>query len=134
MEKRTRLSTYEKRAQEHIIYLIDTFCDGNQQRFVERTGLNKASVSQYVNGKNTPSNINADKIGAAFNVNPVWVMGFDESMDIQPEDADSMKLTHSEKEIIRAYRRASDDIQVAVCAVLGVKKGTESTRGESIAE
>lgn len=71
----------EALSRERIIYLIDHFCDGNRMEFVRRTGINKSSVSQYVNGTNSPGNITAAKIGSAFNVDPMWVMGFDVPMD-----------------------------------------------------
>lgn len=76
MEKKMNLSQFEKLSRERIKYLIDTYCGGSQQAFAERTGLNKASVSQYMNGKNTPSTKTAEKIAQAFDCDPEWVMGF----------------------------------------------------------
>lgn len=76
MEKKMTLSQYEQISRERIKYLIDTYCNGSQQTFAARTGLNKASVSQYMNGKNTPSTKTAEKIAAAFHCDPEWVMGF----------------------------------------------------------
>ena len=80
MDKKFELNKYEKQARERILFIIDKYCEGSQQRFADMTGINKASVSQYVNGKNTPSNVTAGKIAFAFNVNPPWVMGFDVPM------------------------------------------------------
>lgn len=80
MDKKNELNRYETQARERIVFLIDNYCSGSQQRFADLTGINKASVSQYVNGRNTPSNITAGKIAFAFNVNPPWVMGFDVPM------------------------------------------------------
>lgn len=77
MEKKTELTKFELQSKQRIIQLIQEFCDGSQQRFVEKTGINKGSVSQYVRGNNTPSNITAKKIADAFKVAPAWVMGFD---------------------------------------------------------
>lgn len=84
MEKRNEMTIYERRSRERINNLITTFCEGSQQRFSERTKLNKASVSQYVNGKNTPSNITASKIAKEFGVDPAWLMGFDVPMEPVP--------------------------------------------------
>lgn len=84
MEKKNELTIYEKQARERIAFLISNHCEGSQQRFSEKTGLNKASVSQYVNGKNTPSNITARRIAEVFNVDPAWVMGFDVPMKSSP--------------------------------------------------
>ena len=82
MEKRNEMTIYEKQSRERINYLIANFCDGSQQRFCEKTRLNKSSVSQYVNGKNLPGNITSSKIAKVFNVNPAWIMGFDVPMNL----------------------------------------------------
>ena len=49
------------------------------------SGINKASVSQYLNGSHTPSNFSAAKMGPILGVNPVWLMGFDVPMDPSKE-------------------------------------------------
>lgn len=41
------------------------------------TGISKASISQYVNGTNSPSNLTASKLSKALDVSPLWLMGFD---------------------------------------------------------
>lgn len=80
MIKKGTLTKYEKQSKERIRFLIQKYCEGNQQQFADLTGINKASVSQYVNGKNTPSNTTAAKIGEVFNINPAWINGFDVPM------------------------------------------------------
>lgn len=50
------------------------------QELATRSGLNKASISQYINGTHAPSNISAGKMAAVLNVNPVWLMGYDVPM------------------------------------------------------
>ena len=82
------LNQLERTARQRIIYVIDNFCEGNRNEFIRRTGIGKSSVSQYVNGTNSPGNITAVKIGDAFNLNPMWVMGFDVPM----EKADPVKV------------------------------------------
>lgn len=77
MKKTKELSPYERAIMKRIVKLIDEYCDGSQKIFVDKTGLNKGSVSQYVNGKNTPSWENAEKIAAAFNIDVTWVMAID---------------------------------------------------------
>ena len=71
------MNRYAIQAQERIKKMIAERCGGSQQVFADCAGINKASVSQYVNGKNAPTNLTAEKIGKAFSVNPAWVMGFD---------------------------------------------------------
>lgn len=80
MDKKKELTRFERQAKERIQLLIDKYCEGSQQRFGDLTGIGKASVSQYVNGRNTPSNTTSAKIAFAFNVNPAWVNGFDAPM------------------------------------------------------
>lgn len=121
MEKKKDLTVYEKNSRDRIIYLIDTYCNGNQQRFVERTGINKGAVSQYVNGKNSPSNITADKIGNAFGVNPVWVMGFDVPMKFK-EVITQSDLSDIEMEIITRFRQADEFDQETVLRTLRIKR------------
>lgn len=67
---------YSVRCKNRINVLINEFCGGVQQVFAERTGIQKASVNQYVKGRNVPNNISARKIADAFAVNPSWVNGF----------------------------------------------------------
>lgn len=71
------MNEYALRSQERIRQLIKERCGGSQQAFADRVGINKASVSQYVNGKNAPTNLTATKIALAFDVAPAWVMGFE---------------------------------------------------------
>ena len=51
------------------------------QELANLSGVKKASISQYVNGSHVPGNINAGKMGAVLNVNPLWLMGFDAPME-----------------------------------------------------
>lgn len=66
----------DQSARERIQQLIESECGGSQQEFGRRTGITKGSVSQYVNGRNVPSKSTAQKIAAAFSVDPAWVMGY----------------------------------------------------------
>ena len=113
MKKMKELSPYEKIKQQRIIQLIEMYCDGSQQRFVERTGLNKGSVSQYVNGKNTPSYENAEKIASAFNVGVDWILAF----DVIPDGADV-----ESREFIDLFESADPEIQNAVLTLLKSSK------------
>ena len=109
MEKKNELTTYEKQSRERILFLISEYCEGSQQRFSEKTGLNKASVSQYVNGKNTPSNITAAKIAKVFGVDPAWVNGFDVPMktDSGSEPAAPSDLRRDEADLLDLYGRVN---------------------------
>lgn len=50
------------------------------QELANRSGVAKASISQYVNGSHKPSNISSGKIAPILDVNPLWLMGFDVPM------------------------------------------------------
>lgn len=52
------------------------------QELADRSGVSKASISQYVNGSHKPSNISAPKLAKVLKVNAMWLMGFD--MDEEP--------------------------------------------------
>ena len=74
------VKTIEELSRERVQYIINEYCGGSRMEFCRRTGIGKSSVSQYMNGTNAPGNITASKIGDAFHLNPMWVMGFDAPM------------------------------------------------------
>jgi len=76
----SQVRSLEKVSRERIIYIINEFCDGNRMELARRADIGKSSISQYVNGTNAPGNITAAKIGAAFGIDPMWIMGFDVPM------------------------------------------------------
>jgi len=116
MEKSKELSPYEKIIRNRIIKLINEYCDGSQKRFVERTGINQGSVSQYVNGKNSPSWDNAEKIAAAFNIDVKWVM----AVDAIPDGADQPEDTARALSFIEKFDNAAPEIQKAIASLLGL--------------
>lgn len=50
------------------------------QELANRSGVAKASISQYVNGSHKPSNISSGKMASVLDVSPLWLMGFDVPM------------------------------------------------------
>ena len=48
----------------------------------ERSGLDKAQISQYKNGKYEPMQDALSKLAQALNVNIVWLMGHDVPMEV----------------------------------------------------
>ena len=59
----------------------------SQQELSDRSGVSKASVSQYINGTHSPGNKTAGMMADILNVNPLWLMGFDVEME-KPLTAD----------------------------------------------
>lgn len=47
------------------------------QELSKKSGVNKASISQYRHGTYKPSNISSGKMGEVLGVNPLWLMGYD---------------------------------------------------------
>ena len=68
------------------------------QELSRRSGVNKASISQYRNGTHAPSNISAGKMAEVLNVNPLWLMGFDtpEKQDMAIKGIHSMYIMESD--------------------------------------
>ena len=62
----------------------------------EKTGLGKSSISQYMNGSHSPSNISAGKMGKVLKVNPLWLMGFDVSKYLDTSSSDVQTFVHPE--------------------------------------
>ena len=81
MESKLNPKDMEALSRERIIYIIDNFCGGNRMELARRAGIGKSSISQYVNGTNSPGSITASKIGNAFGLDPMWAMGFDVPMN-----------------------------------------------------
>lgn len=126
MEKKNEMTIFEKNAMLRINQLIEEYCEGSQQRFAEKTQLNKASVSQYVNGKNVPSSITAGKIADIFHINPAWLMGFDVPMKsvtpaAVPADQDpAASFTKEETTVALAYRKSDSLTKAMVRRTLGL--------------
>ena len=100
------------------------------QELADASGVNKSSISQYINGSHAPSNTSSGKIAAILNVSPLWLMGFDAPKHGNPAASISSKLTIEEESIILAYRKAPELTKDAVANVLGVKR--EGTCSESV--
>ena len=78
-------------------------------------GTTKQTIFKYENNivTNIPSD-KVEKIAAALGVSPADLLGWEKR-------STSIALTLEETELIKAYRKASQDTQLAVKAVLGVK-------------
>lgn len=77
MRRRGPDTDITKNVRDRIIVLIDEYCDGKQIVFSNKTGIPKGTVSNYVNGKNLPSDTYSRKIADVFNVGLLWIKGYD---------------------------------------------------------
>lgn len=59
--------------------LIEALNDANLRPIdlANKSGINRASISQYTSGVHQPTNITANKMAKVLKVNPMWLMGFD---------------------------------------------------------
>lgn len=96
---------YEQTAKRLLLALSNS--NMKPQELADKSGVSKASISQYVNGSHSPSNISSGKMGAILNVNPLWLMGFDVPMQPEYEYANGQ---HSTK---NGYYLNNDTAQVA---------------------
>lgn len=73
--KETYIMKYEETARR----LIEALNDANLRPIdlANKSGINRASVSQYMSGTHQPTNITANKMAKVLKVNPMWLMGFD---------------------------------------------------------
>lgn len=77
MRRKKELNETEMQSIRRVMQLIDDECGGKAQAFAEKTGIGKASLSHYKHFVHAPSQGHAYLISRAFDVNPMWVMGFD---------------------------------------------------------
>lgn len=66
-----------------------------------KSKIKKASISQYYNAHQAPSNISATAIAKVLGVNPVWLMGFDVPKHEETADKDEK----NEAELLGMYRQ-----------------------------
>ena len=55
------------------------------QELADRSGMTKAAISHYVNGKRCPTNKTATELGRVLGVNPLWLMDLSEQKT-EPDD------------------------------------------------
>ena len=78
------------------------------QELADKTGISKASISQYVNGSHCPSNDKAQMLSEVLRVNPLWLMGFEVPMENKKEI--NMQPKHIQKyaELISEYEKLNN--------------------------
>lgn len=101
--------------------------DKSQIDIINDLGFNKSAVSTWCNGTRLPRMDKVDALAVYLGVKRSDLI---EERDAAPASPEPVALSAHEGEIITAYRNASDDTQLAVCAVLGVKRGSEQRTEE----
>ena len=52
----------------------------NASQLAEKSGLNKSTISRYLNGERIPRSDAIEKMASALNVNPAWLIGYNVPM------------------------------------------------------
>lgn len=75
---------------------------------VRMTGIDKGSISNYLNGRYTAGQINTDKLSSALNVSISWLMGFDTPMS-KKSFSNQLEISPERQEIIDKLLDLSDE-------------------------
>lgn len=78
----------------------------SQADIARRTGIDKGSLSLYVNGKYKPKTDKIYLIAHAFGVSPSWLMGLDVPMTAEKK---SDELSETKLALIDAVKQMSDE-------------------------
>ena len=84
------------------------------------SGVNKSSISQYLNGTHAPSNISSGKMAKVLGVSAPWLMGYDVSPTDTSETSDALDPEIIEKamELYKQYESLSPENQIAFQTLL----------------
>lgn len=89
-----------------------------QADLVEKTKINKSSISEYLSGNYEPKQRNIYKIATALGIKPSQLMGIS---NLSEAPAPTIKLTQQEEEHIKKYRQLNADGKSRVDYVLNME-------------
>lgn len=92
-----------------------------QTQLSEATGISRASISQYVNGVHTLSNLSAEVIGTYTHVNPLWLMEFDVDKDEPLCGSPAIHVSVEEMALIDRYRKADNTTKSIIRKILNIE-------------
>ena len=61
----------------------------------KKSGINKATISEYLNGKYEAKQTNIYILAKALNINEAWLMGFDTNIDRVPDNERTQIMTYT---------------------------------------
>ena len=82
-----------------------------QTDLVEKTKINKSSISEYLSGNYEPKQRNIYKIATALGIKPSQLMGISNTSE---PPAPTIKLTAQEEEHIKKYRQLNADGKLVI--------------------
>lgn len=111
-------------SQERLKILMNHF-QLNQTELSKRTDVGRSAIANYLSGLREPKQDALYKLSKPFNVNPVWLMGFDVPMFLSKhEDINEIAgaiYQHDEEQILlQAYRSADDVTKEMVKRILKI--------------
>lgn len=77
------------------------------QELSNKSGVSKGSISLYLSGQNEPRTRNAGKMAEVLEVEPMWLMGFDES--IINASGTAQRLALYQKELMSRVDNMNDE-------------------------
>ena len=99
-------------SQERLRILMEHF-QLNQTELSKRTGVGRSAIGNYLSGLREPKQDALYMLSNPFNINPVWLMGFDvpmfNSTDDEINEAFGAIVVHDDaKRVMEAYIQADD--------------------------
>ena len=89
----------------------------------EMLGMSNSTISRYLNLNMLPKKPTIKELARYFNINPVWLMGYDVSKEINFNN--NMSLSPKEKEILRKYRKLPEEEKEKLEGILDVFENNE---------
>lgn len=94
----------------------------SQADLANKLGVGTTSVYNWCTGLKTPRMDKVDKMCEIFHISRSALIA-----DVPVYEEKGISYSDEEKDLISAYRNASEDTKNAVCAVLGVQRKKESS-------
>lgn len=83
-----------------------------QTDIINKTGITKGALSSYLSGRYEPKNTNIYKLAKALDVNPVWLMGYDVSKEIDKiKELEKDEENYQVKIMNNYFKELSEDQQ-----------------------
>lgn len=106
-----------------------------QADIVERTGINKGSLSSYLSGKYKPKQANTYRLAKILDVNEAWLMGFDVDKErcstIYIDQEDNYALSDQEKVLIDKFRKIEDNDRYIVIGFIDGLLTAETSKNKN---
>lgn len=106
-----------------------------QADIVERTGINKGSLSSYLSGKYKPKQDNTYRLAKILDVNEAWLMGFDVDKErcsnIYIDQEDNYALSDQEKILIDKFRKIEDNDRYIVIGFIDGLLTAETSKNKN---